>query len=148
MTVRRAIEADTPWLLVQLRAFAQFFGTHRSLFPARDDHAVLLLGTLIDEHPFFIAEEAGHRMGFICGTLAGHPFNPEIRTLNEVFWWVDPHHRRGRAGLALLERFIEYGRKHADWVVMTLEAKSPVHPETLQKRGFHVHETTYLLEVR
>lgn len=152
ISVRRAVAADAPWLLTQLRAFSDFFGTTKPLFP--DDATADALLTALLAHPFYVAEKASlfhgvdpKPIGFICGTLAPHPFNPAITVLSEVFWWVDEANRLGRAGHLLLEAFLRVGREHADWIVFSLEAKSPVNPETLTKRGFHLHESSYLLEV-
>lgn len=138
---------DLPWLLAQLRAFADFYGTHRSLFPADETHATHVLELLITEHVFLIADKGGWRVGFIAGTLMPHFFNPALRELREVFWWVDPAHRGSRAGLVLLDAFTAHGRAHADVVWMSLEHHSPVNDGSLTKRGFVPRESSYLLEV-
>ena len=38
-------------------------------------------------------------------------FNPSIQMIHEIFWWVDSTHRNGRAGLLLLNAFIEEAAK-------------------------------------
>lgn len=79
--------------------------------------------------------------------LGFHPYNPAIRVLTETFWWVTPNARGSRAGLMLLDAFTAYGERNADWIVFTLEHHSPVNERTLTKRGFHLHERSYLREV-
>lgn len=150
VTVRAATPEDVPWLLEQLRAFDRFFGARRSLFPDENTALQVLTG-LLDAHVFLVAEQHAdldaRPVGFLCGTLAGHPFNPTIRVLSEVFWWVAPEHRGSRAGLLLLDAFLAEGRARADWIVFSLETKSPVREATLTRRGFARYETSYLLEV-
>ena len=144
MSVRPAVAADMPWILEQLHAFDQFFGSSRSLFPSMEQ-AELKLAFLIEHHVFLVAEH-GELQGFIAGMVGPSFFNDAHIYLTELFWWVAPEHRGSRAGLALLNAFVAKGRELADWVVMTLEAESPVNPETLTRRGFRPKETNFLLE--
>jgi GNAT superfamily N-acetyltransferase len=138
------------WLLEQMRAFGQFFGSKHSLFPSDDGVALETLRVLIEAHVFFVAEKedgyVAQLVGFIAGALGPHPYNAQIMVLSEQFWWVNPIHRGSSAGARLLERFLQFGREHADWIVMTLETKSPVDPKSLERKGFKHFEHSYLLE--
>lgn len=143
--IRTATQADLDWLLIQLDDFAKFYKTKKDLFGdkvyARD-----YLSKLIDIHLFLIAEEGDTRMGFIAGLVVGHPFNPQISILQELFWWVPEEYRGTRAGLKLFNAFNEFGEEKCDWVSFTLENHSPVSDNFLTKRGFVEKETTYLRE--
>lgn len=147
--IRHATGDDAGWLLEQLREFASFFGTRLSLIPADDGVALAVVHHLIASLEFFVAVDYRSLtpLGFIAGSLAPHPFNPSVRTLSEVFWWVRPDRRGSSAGARLLDRFLAVGEEKADWIVMTLEAKSPVDPASLERRGFRLHERSYLKEV-
>lgn len=145
ITVRPAERTDVPWLLRQLQRFAQFFGSKRSLFPD-EDTAESIIVDAIEKHPFFVAEN-GQRVGFISGYLHPHPYNPRIVVLTETFWWVDEAHRGSRAGLKLLDTFLWFGEETADWIVFTLETKSPVNVRSIEKRGFKLFEQSYLKEI-
>lgn len=147
--IRRAVASDAGWILGQLRAFAVFFGTKRSLFPSDDEVALAIVHHLIASLEFFIATDNRtlQPAGFIAGALGPHPYNPELRTLTEVFWWVSPERRGSSAGARLLDHFEHVGREKADWIIMTLEAKSPVDPATLARRGYQLHERSFLMEV-
>lgn len=135
-----------PAMLQLLQRFSDFFGSDRPLFP--DPHyAEAMLADLVDTQPFFVAEHvAGVVVGLIGGAIGPHPYNPRITVLTEMFWWVDAAHRGTRAGLHLLDAFCDYGAQHADWTVMTLEAKSPVNEACLTRRGFTLWERSYLRE--
>lgn len=149
---RSAVPKDIPWILGELKKFAVFLGTTRSLFPD-EAYATAKLQELIETQVFCIVESTienahdGTRVGFIAGIAGPHYFNPEIRVLSELFWWVQPEWRGTRAGALLFAEFMNCGRSRADMVVMTLEEQSPVHEETLLRHGFKRYERNYVLEV-
>jgi RimJ/RimL family protein N-acetyltransferase len=149
VSARVARLGDVPWLLDQLRAFDRFYGTRAPLFPEEEQARAFLANAIgdWDKFLFLIAEHELASVGFIAGWFYPHPYNPRIRVLGEVFWWVAPEYRGTMAAGRLLDRYVNEGRKRADWITITLEAKSPVDPRGLEKRGFRLHETTYLLEV-
>lgn len=146
--IRRATDEDIPWLLEQLQSFSDFYGTKRPLMPSDPEVAAAVIRSLITSTEFFIADlpEVGP-VGFIAGVLTPHVFNPELRVLAELLWWVVPAHRGSTTGARLLEHFTQFGRQHAHWVTMTLESASPIDDRVLQKRGFQPHERSLLLEV-
>ena len=155
--IRPAQPSDVRWLLPQLQRFSVFFGAKHSLFPDYPT-AEAIVSDLLASQPFWVAEHttpdplgltdsATAIVGFIGGTIGPHPFNPAITVMQELFWWVDEAHRGTKAGALLLEAFTDYGRAHADWVIMTLEHESPVNERTLTKRGYRPKERSFLLEV-
>lgn len=145
--IRHGEAADVDWMLGQLRKFAQFFGSKRSLF-GDEAHARATLGGMIQDHLVLVAAADGsERLGFIAGLITPHMYNPEIRVLCETFWWVAEEHRRSRAGLLLLNAFLAWGKAHADWITFSLEQNSPMRAESLEKRGLHLHERSFLMEV-
>lgn len=161
VTARRAAPDDIPWMLDELEQFADFFMTppdapplRHCLWPTRAA-AAPMLARLIETQPVLIAERSDYaapgavpeRVGFIAGVLAPHPLNPDIRVLSELFWWVVPEARGTRAGALLFQAFEGIGQRSADWIIMTLEAHSPVKPETLTARGYRLHERSFLKEV-
>lgn len=145
--VREAKPGDMNWLLEQLREFSRFFGSKRSLFPD-EGYARVQLERLICEQLFLISQnDYGNQTGFIAGAMGRHWFNPEIRTMTELFWWVKPEHRHSSAGLRLLDALVDYGNRNADWVNFGLEKDSPVADRTLEHRGFRLKERSFLKEV-
>lgn len=150
---RAATVDDVPWILGELKKFATFLGTERSLFP-NEDYAIAKLQELIETQVFCIAESTienahdGTRVGFIGGLCSPNFFNPEIMVLTELFWWVTPEWRGTRAGALLFADFLNSGRTRANVIVVSLEEQSPLHEETLTKRGFRRFERSYILEVK
>lgn len=145
--VRLATIDDVSWILDDLKDFAKFYGTKKSVFPSDRDVAAGIVTRLITQHLFIVAQRDNETpMGFIAGFVTPHVFNPEITMLAESLWWVKPEFRGSRAGKALLMAFTEWGKQNADWISFTLEHHSPVKDEVLLKRGFHLQEKTYLME--
>lgn len=148
INVRPATNDDIPWLIAQLKNFSEFYGTYYKLFGS-EEFAQSFLDNLIKNHVVFVAEsEAVGLVGLIAGYSVPHLYNREMKVLSELFWWVDETYRGSRAGAMLLRAFEDYGRANCDWIIMTLiENRSPVHESSLIKRGYHLHERSYLLEV-
>lgn len=144
--VRPALFIDIEWLMEQLRSFDKFAAYGRSLIED-ESHARLTMLGIIDKHMVFIAENNHKPVGFIAAYKTPHPFNPRIKVLSECFWWVAPEGRKTRAGALLLREFIAYGRRHCDWITMSLEDVSPVKPGSLSKLGFKLKESSFLMEV-
>lgn len=90
----------------------------------------------------FIARVDGKYAGAVCGILSDNFFNPNLKTLVEAFWYVLPEYRYTRAGLMLLNSFVEFGNEVADDTTMCLLTESPV--KTLEKRGFVRTEQAFI----
>jgi hypothetical protein len=156
LIVRPAAESDVPWLLAQLRAFDLEYETIRKFFDSEqmEEHAVWVRH-MLHQGPWFLAcrlEDVGDEreevpVGFIAGMLSGHPYQPDITVLTELFWWVVPEARYSRAALMLIKRFVAHGKAHADWITFSVTTKTKIHPTTLEAFGFRHLETSYVLEV-
>lgn len=146
ITIRNAYPEDVDWLLPQLRAFSKMCGLERPIVGS-DEQSRKILTEMISEGPFFVAEREAVRLGFIAGTLHAHRFNPELRVLSEMFFWVDPRFRYSRAALLLLEEFKRYGEAAADMISFSLLSNSPVKSASLIRRGFKPIENSFMMEV-
>ncbi len=146
MIVREANEDDLDWIIVELTEFTNTVENKKSL-RGPDEYWRIGLLNLINNHVFFIAETYNReKAGLIAGVFINHLFNPDIKVLSETFWWVSEKFRKTRAGLLLLNKFVSFGKENADWVLMSLESKSPVNEKCLTKRGFLLQERNYILE--
>jgi Acetyltransferase (GNAT) family len=148
ITIRRGKHEDIAGILKQLESFSKFYTTRRSLYPSDPEYAVAGVKVIIDNHLVYVADHVDHGIvGLIAGFITPHFFNPEIRVLAEMFWWVDVEFRNTSAGARLFAEFLNWGKENADWVTMVLEHNSPVREETLLKRGFKLQERSYIYEV-
>lgn len=147
ISVRFARTSDLSFMVSEAKEFAKFYGGKQSLFPGDELAREGFLNLMRQKHPFFVSFVDNEPSGFIGGYLTQHPFNPNLRWLAESFWWVKEKFRNTRSGLVLLNEFIDYGRKKADRITMTLEHHSPVNEKSLLRRGFQSSERVFLLEV-
>lgn len=100
----------------------------------------------MDDQVFFVAEVSGTPIGMITGGVSAHPY-PSVRTLVELFWWVDEEYRGSRAGLLLLDTFLAWGDSHADLVAIgTITGRTKVGPRGMARRGLTPHEVSYVGE--
>ena len=143
---RQATIADVSWILEELLEFSQFYGTKKSLFGSHE-HATDYVTNIVENHFVLVSETDDKNLtGFIAGLIVNHPFNPDIKLLQELWWWVPEKYRGGRSGLKLFKDFSAFGDRYCDWTVFTLEDSSPVSDRMLLKTGFKIKETTYLRE--
>lgn len=146
--IRKATLDDLGVILKQLKDFSDFYKSRHSLYGKDEQFTHNLIAGFIKDHVFFVAEKDGEILGFIAGMILPHTYNPSITTLTELFWWTKPEARQSRAGLLLLNKFVEWGKEHVDWIICTIEDESPVNEKTFYKRGFKLKEKSFLMEVR
>ena len=91
----------------------------------------------------FISKIGNKYTGAIGGLLLPNVFNPDIKTLTEIFWYVLPEYRNTRSGLMLLNTFNKCGMECADEINMCLLMDSPVSTKSLEKRGFEMKEVSF-----
>ena len=92
----------------------------------------------------WIVEKDGEPVGALGALLVPNIFNHSFTTLAEIFWYVLPEHRNGRAGIMLLDAFDQYAELHSDDATLSLLPSSEV--RSLEKRGFKLCEKAYRKE--
>lgn len=147
VTTRPAFISDVEWLFEQCEAFAKFYGSKISL-AGNPEYGKMFLGGLIENHYVQIGLKDGVRAGFIAGMVTPHHFNPNIKQLAELLWWVPEEFRNSGVGAKLFAEFITFGKENCDWITFTLEENSPVGDAVLLKRGFRMTERAYLMECK
>lgn len=145
--IRRAELRDINVILIELKKFSDFFNSKYKLFGDDDAYNHNVMSILIDKHVFYVAEKAEEIIGFIVGTVSPHFFNPMINVLTELFWWMKEEYRNSFVGARLFYEFMDYGKKHCQWIVMTLEEISTIKKETLLSRGFKLKESAFIMEI-
>lgn len=143
--IRAAKISDVEWVFAECKEFSAAYPSKFSL-AANEPHLIQFITNLVLNHLVLIAEKDGVKAGFISGFVYPHHFNPHIKQLSEVLWWVPPKFRMTGVGAKLFLGFVDYGKKNCDCVVMTIEKDTPLTDEALEKRGFKLTEKAYLLE--
>jgi hypothetical protein len=98
----------------------------------------------ITEKTCFIAEKDGEPVGVLGAFLTSNLFNPDIKVLGEVFWYVLPEYRNTRAGILLFKLFDATAKEIADEATLSiLIASSEINVDSLEKRGFKLNEFAF-----
>lgn len=145
LTIRRAFDGDVDWLFQECEAFAKFYGSKISL-AGNPDYGKMFLKNLVNNHFVRIGMKDNVRAGFMAGMITPHHFNPNIKQLIELLWWVPEAYRCTGVGMMLFDEFMDFGKANANWITFTLEEISPIKDTFLLKRGFRLTEKAYLME--
>lgn len=144
--VRRATSEDLPRLLDMGGRFARET-VYRERFtadPARIKALAeqLVAGDAGQGSAVWVAQDpAGVIVGMIGMFVYEHPLSGE-RIASEVFWWVEPEHRRGGHALRLLESAERWARWANAASVYMVAPTSDV-ARIYERRGYFQLETTY-----
>jgi len=144
-TIRRAELFDIDWILGELKIFSKAIETKYELY-GDEKYSKDGLEMLIKNHIVFIAECDSERIGFVAGYFTPHLFNPQIKILSELFWWTVPKYRRKGVGAMLMDEFIMFGEKNAQWIAFSLTWMTKFSDSSLLKRGFKPYENVFLKE--
>lgn len=93
-----------------------------------------------------VAEHDGRIVGMTGGMVHPLYFNHAHLTGQELFWWVEPEHRKG-VGAALLDRLEDEARARGavSWAMIALDK---VRPEAVgavyRRRGYRASEHSYI----
>lgn len=140
---------DIPEIYQAMRRFAQA-APIRSLSVAEPDarRCQHLIADLIHNHVALIArDQSGIFQGMLLAQIQSDLWLPEIKTLRELAWWVEPEYRGTSAGYKLLKTYKQIGqdlvqRGDIHQYTITLMTNSP--PLDLASRGWREVETNYV----
>lgn len=91
----------------------------------------------------WIALDKGKPVGALGSLLVPNTYNPELKSLAELFWYVSDDYRMSRAGFLLFKAFEKKAKESADEAILSLLFSSKVRTETLEKRGFIMEELAF-----
>lgn len=95
----------------------------------------------------FIVKKDGVPVGALGAILTPNLFNPNVKTLAELFWYVLPEQRSSRAGYLLLKSFEERAKEVADECTMSLLPASDVAIKSMNKQGYYLCEFGYRKQI-
>lgn len=106
--------------------------------------------TLSGDACTIIAEVDGNMVGALCALSYQHPMKPSVRIGQELFWWVDPEHRKGGTGKEMLSAFEDWAKSIGCRSVVMATMHGIDHERNgafYQRSGYGPFEYTYLKEV-
>ena len=144
-TVRRAVPEDKDWVIgiAAKRMLAE--EVNRPDYYDQDACNQLFDAGLANGL-VLVAEHNGKPVGCISGLYCPNPFNHKLKILQEIFWYVLPDERNGRAGLLLLNEFCSIGKSTADDIFMSLLDTSEVSQRMMTRKGFVRKEIAYAMK--
>lgn len=145
--IRKPTPDDLPAICKHLKAFSDYYSCRRHSLYLDDEYTSQFVMQLTQNHFFRVSEFSGVITGLVAGVIADHYFNPTLKTMNEIFWWVPSCYSHTWAGYLLAKEFIDYGKANCDLVYFTYEEKTGVSDKILLKNGFEKKENVYVLEV-
>lgn len=105
-----------------------------------------MLKLCLDQQLLSVIENDGELVGFACAIKGGLLANNEVYAGTELAWWVEPDHRGGRNGIALLKHLEDLARKAGIkyWNMAYMESSMPkIIEEIYKKLGYVVNEVIY-----
>ena len=150
MIVRHATIQDLDEIIRMLKNYAG--ATPLSCFedPDYDEHRVkMILGNFIWKHVVLVGETETGLGGLLIANLIPDLWMPQIVTLRETAWWVEPECRNTSLGYRLLQEYLKIGKRLKESgtiqeIVLTTMVNSP--DLKLERRGWRTIETNYVYE--
>jgi len=147
MLIRKATLNDIDFIRKELKAGDIYYNTKYKLSEASESYQKEKLEMLINTQVFLIAEIDYIPVGYILAVGSKHFFNPDIRKLDVLLWWVKEEYRKTRAGYLLLKTVVKFGKENFDWIWLDVNVDAQIKNESLEKLGFKNKEKTYLMEM-
>lgn len=147
-TTREAALEDAPVVALLGR---QFFDAARLPLMLGDYSADAVMSlvertTQSEDLVTVVAEEGGQIVGFAAGVVYPSIFNPSVLVGQELFWWVEPEHRRGGVGARLMAA-LESWAKARGAKAFTMLSMHDLDGEAVgalyQRAGYRPLERTY-----
>ena len=144
MLIRKQTVDEAQTIIEESIRFAKTFPTKHSYVPSRYTAQIALEQLDV----VLVADVDGKIGGMIGGHVGQHQFNPAVRVLDELFWWVLPEHRNFGVGDALLNAFVEEGKKRkVHTIKICTMCHSQVPDSYVERNGFRFLEKTFIMEL-
>lgn len=91
----------------------------------------------------FVVKQRDVPVGALGAIVVPNVYNPKLRNLVEMFWYVLPEYRKGRAGLMLLNAYNVKAAELGHETTLSLLPSSNINEKTLNKKGFRLVEYAY-----
>jgi len=151
-SVRVADIRDLPYILSELPEYSDSFESNEPMY-ADEEYAKKFFSLLINEHILFIAEKVESNgdivgCGFAAGLIGPNVYNPMLKTLTVMLWYVNPKFRTTRAGYRLIKEFIQWGKDNdCDRINAARQVGGPIKRETYERLGFRFQEQSFVMEI-
>lgn len=94
----------------------------------------------------FVCRKKGLITGFHTSWLTSSPLDVRVKLLHQQVFYVKPN--SGKSAYLLFQKFIDFGRSHADHIITMIGKHTNVKSSTLKRWGFEEVETLYRMETK
>lgn len=147
VTVRPATESDITSLVMMGGEFFQQTGysEHGLSCDPFHLHQFLEQALTSDEHAVLVAEVDGSVAGVIGAVASPNYFTPQ-RIASELFWWMNPEARSGRAALQLLSALEQWARDKGCVVLAMVDIAlmQSNAPRIYERKGYQLAERSWI----
>jgi hypothetical protein len=146
VNIRRATPEDTPEILGMLHNFYLVSGIPDAI-KFDPDYLGRLIAAMC-EPPNILLVAGDPLFGTIGGLMANHPLYPQTKIATELWWWVEPSHRRRHAGTLLRKGYEVEAKAHGGHLSnLSLLRSSPNLVKELTFDGYYPAEQSFLKEL-
>lgn len=114
-----------------------------------DTYVRRLLDSFLRSGTILVGEVKGEVVGMLIAQIQSDAWLPQVRTLKEVAWWVEPEHRMSSLGYRLLKEYVKFGESlvKENLIEGFTLTNMDISPDfDLAKRGWRKIETNYVYE--
>lgn len=148
--IRRATFKDYDSIMEMMINFANSSPYSVLQQPKYDDMYIRrLLDTFGKEGCILLGEKNNQVVSMLIAQIQTDAWLPEIKTMKEVAWWVEPEHRHSSLGYRLLKEYVKIGKTlvEKDIIQGFTLTNMEISPDfDLEKRGWRPIETNYIYE--
>ncbi len=147
ITYRKATIKDINWI-VSVLAKDMFSLLGEEELPDYEYLKETFLPILINTGICIIAEQDNIQIGCIGGLTHPILYNPNKKSLTELFWWVREESRGTSVGAKLLLLFEGAGLDiKVDYINMSIMPNTVLNKDSLIKRGYIHKESSYVRKI-
>ena len=148
--IRRATIQDYDSIMAMMINFANSSPYSALHDPEYNDMYIRrLLDSFGKEGCILLGEKNNEVVSMLIAQIQTDAWLPEIKTMKEVAWWVEPEHRMSSLGYRLLKEYVKIGKTLVEEQIIegfTL-TNMEISPDfDLEKRGWRPIETNYIYE--
>ena len=150
MKIRRAKIQDYNRIMEMMIDFANSSPYSPQMEPDYNDLYVRkLLDHILKNGVIILGERDDKVVGMLIAAIQQDSWLPEVKTLKEIAWWVEPDHRFGTLGFRLLKEYVKCGEIMVEKGIIagfTLTNMEQSPEFNLEKRGWRPIERNYIYE--
>lgn len=151
MNIAIATKFDIPAMITLMKCYSS-----HSTIPAlknrhNENHILLLFTNIIaGQGRAFVAYEDSTPIGLLISIIQQNIWNPEVRLLHELAFYVEPEYQHRSVGYRLIKEYEKYGNQLVNCKVISgfTISRLPTSKFDPSSKGYDLIDQTYLKQVK